>query len=169
MVKKVQYKFQVEKEQILDVFKSKGIKFSSSIEHTYTYFEVPKKDKCSFIILRTIVSEGAQKMDMKIHNNKTGESKHFESSVGNIKQVQSIFKHIGCKLIFTFHKHRQTWIGEFIRLDLDTTKELGTFLEVKFDLEDRIKAEEFLRDLNIDSGKQDKRSIIEIYLEKYKS
>ena len=169
MEKKVQYKFQVEKGPILDVAKSKDVKFGPTIEHAYTYFEVPVASDRSFVVLRIKTSEGTQKLDMNIRNNETGEWEHFESNISNADQIQSILEHIGCKPIFTFHKKRQTWIGDFIRLDLDTTKELGTFLEVKFDLDKKVKAEKFLQDLNIDPSTHDKRSVIEIYLEKHKS
>ncbi|MCK5084538.1 MAG: CYTH domain-containing protein [Candidatus Pacebacteria bacterium] len=167
MTKKIQYKFQVERDLILDIAKSKNIEFSSAVKHAYTYFETPSKNERSFVVLRIKVSEGKQKMDMKIRDNDTGEWQHFEFDIGSAEQAQFILEQIGCKPIFTFHKNRQTWVGDFIRLDLDSTKELGTFLEVKFNSDDQTKAERFLQDLGVDPSKHDKRSVIEIYLEKY--
>ena len=125
-------------------------------------------DDCSFTVLRIKKSKDVQKLDMKIRNNKTNEWEHFESNIEKDDQVQSILKRLGCLPIFTFRKHRQTWKNKFICLDLDTTKELGTFLEVKFDLSNKEKAEQFLQELNVDPNKHDKRSVIEIYKEKYK-
>lgn len=168
MAKKIQYKFKVERDIILDIAKLKNIKFSLATKHAYTYFEIPNKNGSSFTVLRIKVSSGKQKIDMKIRDNNSAKWQHFESDISDKEKMQSILEHIGCKPIFTFHKNRQTWIGDFVRLDLDTTKELGTFLEVKFDLGDQLKVEKFLQELNIDPSKHDKRSVIEIYLEKYK-
>ncbi|MCK5475759.1 MAG: CYTH domain-containing protein [Candidatus Pacebacteria bacterium] len=169
MIKKIQYKFKVEKDKTLNIAKLKNIKFGLTVKHIYTYFEIPNKDSSSFTVLRIKTSGGKEKIDMKIRDNNSAKWQHFESDISDRKQMQSILEHINCKVIFTFHKNRQTWIGDFIRLDLDTTKELGTFLEVKFDLKDRSKVERFLQELDIDPEKHDKRSVIEIYLEKYRN
>lgn len=166
MEKKVQYKFVVD-DSFKDIAKTRSVEFSPAVKHAYTYFEAPSVDDRSFVVLRIKKSEGAQKIDMKIRNNDTSEWQHFESDIGNSEQMQAILEHLNCKPIFTFNKERQTWESELVRFDLDTTKELGTFLEVKFDLENRAEAEEFLQSLGIDPSTQDKRSVIEIYLEKY--
>ncbi len=60
-------------------------------------------------------------------------------------------------------------MNDFIRLDVDTTEELGTFLEVKFKANDKERAENFLTDLGVDVNSNDKRSVIEIYLAKKNS
>lgn len=103
---------------------------------------------------------------MKVRNNENGQWDRFESKIDNSEQVKNILEKIGCKTIFTFHKTRQTFSNDFIRIDLDTIKELGTFLEVKFLADNKEKAEQFLTTLEIDLKKHDKRSIIEIYLSK---
>lgn len=169
MQEKIQYKFQVDRDTILDATKSKGVKFSSPSNHSYTYFNVPVSKGNSFATLRIKVSEDKRKIDMKVRNNQTNERNHFEIDIDNIEQAQSILEHIGCTPIFTFHKKRQTWIADFVRLDLDTTEELGTFLEVKFEPINKVKAENFLREIGIDPSTYDKRSVIEIYLERNKS
>ncbi len=167
MEKRVQYKFQVSN-SFIDDAEDKGIAFSLPVEHTYTYFEVLRDRNAPFMVLRLKESLGVQKLDMKIRTDKTGEWEHFESGVGNGQHIQAILERLGCKPIFTFHKHRSTWQNKIIRFDLDTTKELGTFLEVKFDLKVKANAEQFLRDLGVDPKSHDKRSVIEIYLEKYR-
>ncbi len=169
MKKEIQYKFKVEKTTFLKNIKIQAIKFTPNIEHVYTYFEIPVKDNNFFVVLRIKVSNGQEKLDMKIRDNKTGVWEKFESTIGSAGQIRLILENAGCKPIFTFHKNRQSWIGDFVRLDLDTTKELGTFLEVKFDLDKKEKAEQLLKELDIDQTKNDRRSVIEIYMEKYKS
>lgn len=165
----VQYKFAIkDKDSFEKLAKSKNIKFSNETTHAYTYFEVPS-EKDSFTVLRIKETDKKKSTDMKIRNNKTGEWQHFETKIENPEQLKNIFKNIGCKPIVTFHKSRKTHIGEFIRLDLDTTKELGTFLEVKFSLNKKEEVEKFLTKLGVDISKSDKRSVIEIYLSKRKS
>ncbi len=167
MEKKVQYKFQVE-DDFKNKVKVKNVEFGPAVKYAYIYFEVPNTNDNFYSILRIKKSQGVQKLDMKIRDNKTGEWEHFESDIQRADQVQSILERLGYLPIFTFHKYRQTWKNEFIRFDLDTTKELGMFLEVKFNLSDKRKVDKFLQEFGIDSSKHDKRSVIEIYKEKYR-
>lgn len=167
-MKVLQYKYAIETRQsLIKKLQSKNIKLTAPVAHAYTYFEQPFNDSSAFAVLRLKESKDKNAIDMKIRN-KSGEWTGYESAVGDVDQMKGILNSLGCRKIFTFHKKRQTFINNFIRLDVDTTKELGTFLEVKFLPRNKARAEQFLQELGIDVGSYDKRSVIEIYLSKYK-
>lgn len=160
-----QYKFRIKnKNKFLKKARSLDIKFTSPQKHIYTYFKIPNKSVSSFATLRIKESEDKKALDMKIRNDKTNKWQHFESAINDPEQVKMILEMLGCNRVFTFHKVRSTYITDFVRLDLDTTKELGTFLEVKFPLKYKKRAERLLTILGLDVTMHDKRSIIEIYL-----
>lgn len=169
MKNELQYKYSIEnRSSFIKKLESHKIKLTDPTSHSYTYFEQPIKDDSIFIVLRIKESEGKKAIDMKIRDNKSGHWEKFESKIEDSEQLKRILENLGCKEIFTFNKKRQTFINEFIRLDVDTTKELGTFLEVKFLANNKEKAEQFLSKLGIDVNSYDKRSVVEIYLSKYK-
>ena len=165
MKNEYQYKFHIKNKNIFVAkLKAKNILLSDFVNHKYTYFESPKKENNIFIVLRIKESQDKKAIDIKIRNNENGQWGRFESKIDNSEQMKNILEKIGCKIIFIFHKTRQTFDNDFIRIDLDVIKELGTFLEVKFLADNKKKAEQFLIDLGVDLKEQDKRSIIEIYL-----
>ncbi|MFA6511866.1 MAG: hypothetical protein WCV86_01930 [Patescibacteria group bacterium] len=166
MEKKIQYKFPIEDVVVLEQrLQDKGITLTDPVAHEYTYYELPKAGG-AFTVLRLKVSQGKAAVDMKIRNDANGEWQHFECAVDDAVQVDAILTNIGCKKIVTFHKTRRTNIGDVLRLDLDSTPEAGTFLEVKFSAEKQHEAEEQLRAVGIDPGTHDKRSVLEIYMMK---
>ena len=169
MKNEYQYKFRVEdKDAFIVKLKAKNILLLNPVNHKYTYFKSPKKENNIFTVLRIKESQNKKAIDMKVRNNENGQWDRFESKIDNSEQVENILEKIGCKTIYTFHKTRQTFSNDFIRIDLDTIKELGTFLEVKFLANNKEKAEQFLTVLGVDLKKHDKRSIVEIYLSKRK-
>ncbi|MCD6229557.1 MAG: CYTH domain-containing protein [Candidatus Diapherotrites archaeon] len=166
MKNEYQYKFPISsRNDFTEKLQSENIKLTEPTIHTYTYFELPVKTS-AFAVLRIKESAGKETIDMKIRNNQSGQWERFETQVEEPNQLRKILEGLGCNPIVTFRKTRQTFVNSFIRLDLDSTKELGTFLETKFLADNKKKAEEFLADLEIDVTKHDKRSVIEIYLSK---
>ena len=164
MEKKVQYKFTVpDLEKFRKQVAEKSIKFTEPVAHEYTYFKVPNKEV--FTVLRIKESVGKAFVDMKTRTEDTGEWDHFESEVKNPEQVRNILIKTGCTPIVTFHKTRETFVNNTIRMDIDSIKELRTFLEVKFNLNQKQEAVDILTELGINPDDYDKRSIVEIYLE----
>ena len=102
----------------------------------------------------------------KVKRNESGEYDHFESSIDDSNQLMQIYSNLGCKPIVTFHKSRRTFQNNLIRLDFDSVDELGIFLEVKFSMDKLEEVQKFLENLGLDINKADKRSNIDIYLEK---
>ena len=166
MSKITQFKFLIkDKKEFKKNIKSKGIEFGEESIHLYTYFKMPKAFDLN-ATLRIKKSKEKISTDLKIKENRSGEYDHFESVVGDIDQMTQIYSHLGYELIVTFHKIRKTFQNEFIRLDLDSVEELGTFLEVKFSMDKIEEVKKFLEDLGINIDEADKRSNIDIYLEK---
>lgn len=165
-----QYKFHLEnKNEVLEKLRLKKIELTPSINYVYTYFKPPRRIKSSFAVIRVKESEKERTIDMKIRNNKTEEWEHYESKIDDPTQVTKILETIGCKPMVIFRKSRQTFINQFLRLDVDAYKGLGVFLEVKFKISNRKNVEFFLRQIGVDPAKHDRRSIVEIYLLKQKS
>lgn len=164
MKNEYQYKFHIEdKNALIEKLRAKNIELTKPMNHTYTYFKPLHKIKSSFAVIRVRESEKEKILDMKIRNNKTEKWDRFESKIENSEQVIKILEAIGCKAMVIFRKTRQTYINDFLRLDVDTLRGMGTFLEVKFKAGNKEKAEHFLKQFGIDPLKHDKRSVIEIY------
>jgi len=166
MSKTTQFKFIIQnKEEFEKDLKSKGIEFGEQSTHSYTYFKIPESLNLN-ATLRTKESKGQISTDMKVKRNESGEYDHFESSIEDSDQLMQIYSNLGCKPIVTFHKSRRTFQNNLIRLDFDSVDELGIFLEVKFSMDKLEEVQKFLENLGLDINKADKRSNIDIYLEK---
>jgi len=163
MSKTTQFKFLIKnKEEFERNIRSKKIEFGEESVHSYTYFKIPKAFDLD-AILRIKESKEKISTDLKIKENRSGEYDHFESAIGDMDQMTQIYSRLGYEPIVTFHKTRKTFQNEFVRLDLDLVKELGTFLEVKFSMDKIEKVKKFLKNLGVDINKADKRSNIDIY------
>jgi len=164
-----QYKFHIDNvDDFKEKLKQKNIEFSNPTDFIYTYFEKPTKSD-SFSVLRIKESKKGNLFDMKIRKGESSQWDCFASSIDNPEDVKSILMKIGCTVIFSFNKHKQSFANDFAKLDLYTTGELGTFLEVKFTTENKEKTEQLLSELGVDISKHDNRSVIEIYLEQHKN
>lgn len=170
MSSEYQYKFHLEnKNELLEKLQRMKVELAPPKNYMYTYFKPPRRIKSSFAVIRVKESDKEKIIDMKIRNNKTEEWERLESRVEDSEQIKKILEIIGCKAMVIFRKSRQTYFDKFFRLDLDTYRGLGVFLEIKFKLFDKERTESFLRQIGIDPAKHDRRSIVEIYLLKQKS
>lgn len=170
MPNEYQYKFHLkDKDELLEKLQRIGIELTPPVNYMYTYFKPPRRIKSSFAVIRVKESDKERTIDMKIRNNKTEEWERYESKIDNPAQVTKILETIGCKAMVIFRKSRQTFINQFLRLDMDTYKGLGVFLEVKFKISNKKNVESFLRQIGVDPVKHDRRSIVEIYFLKQKS
>ncbi|MFH1432523.1 MAG: CYTH domain-containing protein [archaeon] len=161
-----QYKFPItDKSAFILRLKSKNITLTAPSDHKYTYFEPASRDGAAHTFIRIKESQGKSAIDMKTRDEEDS-WKSFESRIDNPGEMKSILGGIGCKEVFAFHKRRQTFINEFIRIDVDTIDKIGTFLEAKFASRDKERVEQFLSGVGINVDKYDNRSIVEIFLSK---
>lgn len=166
MATKNQYKFHIgDKNAIIEKLKNINIPLSSPTMNLYTYFELPKKSGGAFASLRVIESKDKNYIDMKTRD-KFQKWEKFKSLVEKPEEVKTILKEIGCKTSGIFHKTRQSFENEHVRIDLDEIENVGTFLEVKFNDKDKEKVETLVLSIGIDPKTHDARSLMEIYLEK---
>jgi adenylate cyclase class IV len=174
-----QYKFGIEnKKDLIEKLYEKGIEMTGPTQHAYTYFRDYKDNQDKFIRIKQNLSLSKYSLDMKIRNKGSSVRDRYETNIDSPKQMEIILLGAGCQKIVTFEKDRHTYIGDYVRFDIDDLsyrtetdnglKKLGIFLEVKFLEPNKQKVEELLRDVSVDVNNFDKRSIVEVYADSLK-
>jgi adenylate cyclase class IV len=163
----IQYKFPLKsKADFLEKAQTHGIAFSAPIRSEYTYFQIPHAESGGHITLRMKKSD-SNAVDLKVKRDGGHEYEYFESEISDPQAMESILSHSGIKPLVTFHKTRQTFKNEFVRIDLDDLKELGPMAEVKFEPGAEERVQQFLTNLGIDVSDADHRSNVEIYMDNF--
>ncbi|MBM3303980.1 MAG: class IV adenylate cyclase [Candidatus Aenigmarchaeota archaeon] len=153
---------------------SAGAKFDGSVEHTDAYFKARGFEKKlqgpGDWILRIRTGSGKTALTMKVLTELLGAWVEYETAIENPEQTRRMLETMGMANVFTLNKKRICGrLGEFEVL-LDDVKELGKYLEVSLDSEEKEGARKrilkFMKKIGIEDDDIEKRGYGEIIGEK---
>ncbi len=164
----------------LDTVKKKleslGAKFDSIVKQKDAYFKSrgfdSKKQGPGDWIVRIRTSRGQKILTLKALTEILGAWVEHETVIDDEKEMQNILETMGLFNVFTLNKERVPGRLDEFELCLDDVKELGKFLEVALDSEDKEKENardmiiEFMKTLGISEKDIEKRGYGEIIGEK---
>ncbi len=149
---------------------SKGASFSPPAMQSDAYFKPARGvEGPGAWILRIRDSGGKKTLAMKVFTDVRGAWIEHETGIEDEKQVRKMLEVLGLPNAFMFNKKRvRGRLGDF-ELCLDDVRELGKFIEVALDSEEKDNARErireFIRSLGISDKDIDNRGYGEIYEE----
>ncbi len=160
--------------QIKKKLESLGAKFSAPVEQCDAYFKSKgfdaKPEGPGAWIMRIRTSNGKSKLTFKELTEILGAWKEFETGIENAEQARKMLEAMGLVNAFTLNKSRIYGELEGFELCLDDVKELGYYLEVALESEEkedsRNKIISFLKKIGVNEKDIEKRGYGEIISEK---